>query len=531
MFRIVYVLFLILCLCSPCQAARHNRLASKQAWVSIDERGRLAELHGMKGETLLRWPVEVKVVDSLSGKAALLSSAPAQEISLQGSTVSQKRALSALKLAVQETMNLDTELRWTVQLENLTDQRRELMIEYFFKLDARETQPFFAAGADHPGWPQAGKLAYGYYRWDEGVRWGLPVAAVYSKGRDLGISFAPELEDHIMPISCVMERQGDTARVHIRRRYVRLEPKGTAKRTLYLAAHEGDWRPALAWVRNRWQKHFYAQLPNTEQYLLLGLGGSAPGLALEKNMPYMLDYRFQKWYGLDVPTDEEWRVHIDTPLWRMRQDGVEGLPGPEANYEEVLAWFEKGEFDVPEKYRGTAAEMALGYDASEFPYRVTRDHVNAYLDYVHEQGFKGVWYTDFPEAWGALHVQGISQRHRARSRRVLSHSTTYPPRTSMSLPITLGKATPRIRADDQVWPPHRAAGGKPVYPVSQGGWHLYRPGLPFRNRLVQGRRPLDRLWTARLQHLLRVRQLPETGPGDLPCQGQGGLVEHPRAYR
>ena len=392
------VLFLLIPLTAPAAGASET-LESSQAVAVIDESGRLADLHGNDAEGLVRAPVTVIVSDALTGKSFLIGER-APTIERTGEAITVRCPAKKLKLDLEQVFELDASLRWTIHLRNRSKRRREVMIEFVFKLDAREASPFFATQGAHPDWPDRGKLAYGYYRWDEGVRWGLPVASVYSMKRDVGLGLCPELAGHIRPITCLMERKGDVVTMRIRRRFIRIEPEGSAQSILYLTPHPGDWRSALSWVRDRWKDLFFVEFPEVERLHYPACAGVGPAAALEGTAPYVGEIQHTKWYGEDIPEEEEWYSRVHTMWWNMKKDDYPGLPDEDAGHLAIQQWLL--DHKVPEKYAGTrTAKQIEGFEFSDGPDHMTRELINRHIDHLHEADFKVCWYYCPMEAWGA----------------------------------------------------------------------------------------------------------------------------------
>ncbi|MFH0963642.1 MAG: hypothetical protein V2A58_06480 [Planctomycetota bacterium] len=392
-----FALFVALALLAPLPV-RAGTLESRGVVADFDESGRLLHLRAQDGDSLFLRPAVLRVTDSLTGKAALASSASSAQ-NVEDARLTVSRRLPSLDLTLEEVFELDGVLRWMVRLQNPTDRRREVALEFVFKLDGRDALPFFGAGNSHPGWPDRGKLAYGYYRWDEGVRWGLPVACLYSPERDLGLSLCPELSGHIRPISCLMEREGNNVTVRVHRRFIRIEPNAFAESVLYLAVHPGDWRSSLSWVRDRWKDLFFVPFPDVERLHYPACGGNAPFCARENAAPYVAEVQYAKWYGEDIPEEEEWYSRVGDLWWKMKEDNYAGLPDESVGYLEIQRWLvENG---VPEKYLGTMAPQVFGFDLHKGPWRISRNLVNDYMDYLHERKFVTCWYFCPMEAWGA----------------------------------------------------------------------------------------------------------------------------------
>ena len=232
------------------------------------------------------------------------------------------------------------------------------------------------------------------------MRWGLPVACVYSKKRDVGVSFCPELAGHIRPISCLMERDGGKVTVTVRRRYIRIEPNASTESVLYVAPHTGDWRSSLGWVRDQWPDLFFAKFPKVEQLHYPACAGVGPAADREGMAPYVGEIQHTKWYGEDIPEEEEWYSRIHTIWWKMKEDNYPGLPDEDAGHLAIQRWLL--DHEIPAKYAGTrTAKQIEGFEFRDGPDHMTRELVNRHIDHLHEADFKVCWYYCPMEAWGA----------------------------------------------------------------------------------------------------------------------------------
>jgi hypothetical protein len=379
-------------------SAQSAMAADGRGSIELDENGSLRSYEAERLKNLLLEPVAVRVTESHTGKSVTgRDTFKAVEQVSHGAVVSHDAPQMQLQWV--ERLQADGGLRWHTTLRNLSERRRELMLELEFVLDAADMQPFFPGLVPHPPWPQDGALRYGYYRWDEGGPLAIPMGSLVSRARNAGITFCADLDGFIRPMTIVMRLEGERrARVIVRRRFIRLEPQGSATSVLHLAVHAGDWRAALGWVRDRWSQHFWVG-PEAEAFQLLGFGGCIPALNVDREMPYCLDIQVDPWYGDYWPDREQWSPRIQGYLWNMKKAGLK-IPLPaDADHRAVEAHFLK--HGVPdEAYPDSDKGLTFGFSYEPRPYKLSKAFVRKYLDYLHGLNMKAMLYFCPAEAWG-----------------------------------------------------------------------------------------------------------------------------------
>lgn len=84
----------------------------------------------------------------------------------------------------------------------------------------------------------------------------LPVATIIEPGDDRGISFIASPEDTVITMEVMTTSDGQ---VTVSRSNRRISADVPLRYSMDIIAHEGDWRPAVAWLRQRYSSFFVPQ--------------------------------------------------------------------------------------------------------------------------------------------------------------------------------------------------------------------------------------------------------------------------------
>jgi len=205
--------------------------------------------------------------------------------------------------------------------------RRCVGISWRFSFTGADCKPFFSGAHLAPEWPASEVSWYSYLtERAEAHRLNMPFWCIYNPGRDVGVTLAADLASPILPFGVCAQRRGEEVDLTATRPEIRLEPHGSNAVTLYIALHEGDWRCALSWLRERWPEQFFVE-PYVEEYQNQYYGGTtgstdwrfghSSGLArlLAERLPRdsaTVDYRIFPWWGLHFPYEEPFLISMDT---------------------------------------------------------------------------------------------------------------------------------------------------------------------------------------------------------------------------
>jgi hypothetical protein len=298
--------------------------------------------------------------------------------------------------------------------KNLTPDRRCVGINWRFAFVGADYEPFFSASFLTAQWPASGVSWYSYLAGHEDAhRLNIPLWSIYSTGRDVGVTVAADLATPILPFAVRAERLSDEVDLTVDRPQIRLEPHGSNCVTLYVALHEGDWRGALSWLRDRWPEQFFVD-PHFEKYqnqMYSGVSTTADwrfghSSNLERLLAERLprdsgtvDYRIFPWWGLHFPYEEPFLISVDTKwhYWKKHPDAP-GHPGNDADYKQILSFLNsiKMTDELQAKIRQESGGVAPDYwDYETF----TQDKVRKKVKDRVERGIKSIQYLDVSEVW------------------------------------------------------------------------------------------------------------------------------------
>ena len=174
-----------------------------------------------------------------------------------------------------------------------------------------------------------------------GTGFSVPIATVIEEAADLGVSLVLSPEDALLDLELRTSEEGFIS-------FSRLDNKICKERPVRFAmdliAHEGDWRPALSWMVERYPDYFNPRVPLTYD---VGGGGAYSAFtgdldpAKFKKMAYKVNWLASfdfPWYGMYLPPvskDTEWmslygkkltsKRNMDDYCRRMREMGFHVL--------------------------------------------------------------------------------------------------------------------------------------------------------------------------------------------------------------
>ncbi len=264
---------------------------------------------------------------------------------------------------------------------NTTDRARSLSVKLTLPIRAQADQLFFPAN-DRPrrSLPAGAEpVAYGYA--GGGIATALPLGQVYSAEQDWGLAFFQELGLLIEPWRVTLARDGRATTVTIAWPLT-LASGQSQRRRVYLAATEGDWRPALGAVLAQFPQAFVPAHPEA-----IGLDGPFVCSGGAPTDERIADWREQgcgvvevhctfPYYGDYVPAREPWTPLIDD-RWHVLKDQLKPAERP-------------GDDD----WRGIVQAVEKRY-----PPDMTFARINDYIDRLHGQGIKALIYYNPTEAW------------------------------------------------------------------------------------------------------------------------------------
>lgn len=239
---------------------------------------------------------------------------------------------------------------------------------------------FPAAERAHVALGDGAVVRYGYAA--GGTQLAMPLGQVYSEKQDCGLVCFGEFGLLVEPL--LLEVGHTAAQTTLTASFVvRLEPNAEARRRLYLAATEGDWRPALAAALAEFPRALEPQNPALAA--LHGPFECSGGTPADDSIRNWYDQGCRvveihatfPFYGDYVPHRAVWTPLVDD-TWHTLKTTLppDKRPAEDASWQEIRDFVEK-----------------------QVPPTMTQARVNDYLDRLHAQGLKGLIYFNPTEAW------------------------------------------------------------------------------------------------------------------------------------
>jgi NPCBM/NEW2 domain/Chitobiase/beta-hexosaminidase C-terminal domain len=142
----------------------------------------------------------------------------------------------------------------------------------------------------------------------------LPLATVLNKHADTGLSVFLSPEDTMLDMQLITS---STGAIMFSRQHHRITPKRPVRFALDIAAHEGDWRSALAWMVERYPDYFNPPLPAAHQIVGTGAYSQYEGeldvtkcrkMAFRVNWKASFDFPYMGMFIPPVGDEETWRA-------------------------------------------------------------------------------------------------------------------------------------------------------------------------------------------------------------------------------
>ncbi len=370
-----------------------------QATVSLRQ-GSLVSLARKGRANLLTRPVAVSLRDDVTGKERVLIG-PAERIQSKVGICSFVQQLPdvSVKTRVQAGGDLSIELR----LENKTAERRDLSVWWNFDGLPRDRQVFFPGVHPHPKLTDRHDLTYGYRA--DGSPLVIPAATFYSDKDQTGLTVLSPLT---IPVQGFQVRVGVSDGPRVGRVSLRLEPHAEVHTQIFVALHESDWRPGLAYIRRKYPDHFTAHNPR----------------AVEMNGPFLWsptapEEQVRQWHdqgvrwvevhftypflGKYAPDDPRWTPAMDDQWAWEKLSGGPGVPPANAPFELIKRYLENvlSPWENPDRVRAFIRllhrydiKALMYFQPSECWERYAAEHFMS--DAVHdaEGALVPAWYED-----------------------------------------------------------------------------------------------------------------------------------------
>lgn len=285
---------------------------------------------------------------------------------------------SGVAVRAQWIAGKDLECRLTLTNGKTAATRAEAAVELRLPCVRQTMQMLAPSGDDHltVDWTKSIAVAY------RGDARGLvmPAATLYRPEDDWGLT---ALADFALPTRG-FEVRIEPARpaIAVRRVHLRLEPGKPVTVSILLAGHEGDWRPGLAHVRDRYPEFFMVADPRVPQ--LHGAFVCSGGAPKDRTIA---DWKLQHvqtvevhgtlpFYGQHLPLGDSWVPFADDQWHRLRQKPDAEKPADDAPWKAIHA-----------------------YVSRKSPMRISAAQINDYIRRLHAQGIYAVMYFNPTEAW------------------------------------------------------------------------------------------------------------------------------------
>ncbi len=229
-------------------------------------------------------------------------------------------------------------LAWQVTLSNRAARRRELTVWLDLPL-APGFQLFCPASLPRPDPHEA--VRFGFRASGEPIT--IPFATLYN--RTAGLTLFADLDLPIRPFQ-VIQSHDDGHCVSICRPHVRLEPEQTLTLELGLVAHEGDWRPGLGYLTQRYRDVFFTDFPRADDYYgAFMLSSLAPDDLMDRwvdeGVKAVEVHYTYPYFGKIAPGDQPYTRAADDWWAYAKRDPDPARPAESGSLAEILAYIER----------------------------------------------------------------------------------------------------------------------------------------------------------------------------------------------
>ncbi len=270
----------------------------------------------------------------------------------------------------------DVECRLT--LTGHRSPRQEAAVELRLPWLKRPVRVLAPGGDDRHQTDFSRPLAFGYRAAGRGLA--MPAVVVYRPEDDWGLSV---LADFALPIRGFEVKIDDREPALVARRvHLRLEPEKPVTVSLILHGHEGDWRPGLGYLVQRFPEFFVVADPRVPKlhgsFVCSGLTPPDKTIAAWKaqHVQTVEVHGTIPFYGQHLPLGDEWTVFADDQWHRLRTADDPQKPTEDAPWQVVHR-----------------------YVTAKRPPNMSVAKVNDYIRRLHAQGIHAVMYFNPTESW------------------------------------------------------------------------------------------------------------------------------------
>lgn len=270
----------------------------------------------------------------------------------------------------------DIECRLT--LTGRQSARQEAAVELRLPWTKQPLQVLAPSGDDRHQADFSRALAFGYRATGRGLA--MPAVVLYRPEDDWGLTV---LADFALPIrGFELKLEDRQPAVAARRAHLRLEPGKPVTVSLILHGHEGDWRPGLGYVVQRFPDFFVVadpRVPNLHgSFVCSGLTPPDKTIAEWKrqHVKTVEVHSTIPFYGQHLPLGDRWTVFADDQWHTLRKEADPQKPADDAPWEVVHR-----------------------YVTAKRPPNMSVPQVNDYIRRLHAHGIYAVMYFNPTESW------------------------------------------------------------------------------------------------------------------------------------
>ena len=259
-------------------------------------------------------------------------------------TPNLEQQLPRLALSFQFQEEERPEKMWRVILKNRSSERREVNVTFVLPVLQPGWKLFFPSGDAHPSW-ERGPLRYGYR--ETGTPLSMPMVALYHPEEDQGMTFFSDFEIPMQRMSVTCDHAHDPTMLKIARTHLRIESNGLVETSIHVGTHEGDWRPGLKLVRDKFPDFFFTKNPEMkelfgpfifstsippEEYVRHWKEEGVKAVEVHYTYPFLCKF---------VPTEEAFVRAMDDVWACAKLDSDPNVPPHDASYDEIKAYLDK----------------------------------------------------------------------------------------------------------------------------------------------------------------------------------------------
>jgi hypothetical protein len=293
-------------------------------------------------------------------------------------TIRGRDPASGVQVAIECLAGADLEFRVTLVAEE--GPRQEAAIELVLPLRKQALRGLFPSMTDHCDIDFTRRETFGFR--SAGTSLVMPVGILYEPQADWGLTACAEFRLPTRGFEMAIE-PGEPASLRVARTGLRLEPGRPVTVSLILAGHEGDWRPGLGRVLERFPEFFVVadeRVPDLHgAFVCSGPTDPDDGQVedwADQGVRTVEVHGTLPWYGTHLPVAETWTAFADDQ-WHTLKLATD-----------------------PNKPTANAPWPALhAYVQSKVPPTMSVARINDFIERLHQRGMYALMYFNPTEAW------------------------------------------------------------------------------------------------------------------------------------